>query len=334
MTDKQPLLKVRDLCTYFYTEEGIVYALDDVSFDVARGQTLGIVGESGSGKSVTALSIMRLVQSPPGRIVSGTVELLGEDILKKSRKEMKQIRGGKIGMIFQEPMTSLNPVYTVGNQIMESILLHSDCNRKQAKERAIEMLRLVGIPLPEKRFGEYPHQLSGGMRQRVMIAIALSCNPQLLICDEPTTALDVTIQAQILELINDLKQQTGASVIMITHDLGVISRVADEVMVMYAGKAMEYGAARDVFTQPRHPYTAALLKSIPNLEEDVERLHVIEGMVPSLSKRPQGCLFHPRCKQAMTVCQEKRPALTTAPDGRRVRCFLHSDAVEKEAAHG
>ncbi len=333
MTDKQPLLKVRNLCTYFYTDEGIVYALDDVSFDVARGQTLGIVGESGSGKSVTALSIMRLVQTPPGRIVSGTVELLGDDILKKSKKEMKQIRGGKIGMIFQEPMTSLNPVYTVGNQIMESILLHGDCDRKQARERAIEMLRLVGIPLPEKRFGEYPHQLSGGMRQRVMIAIALSCNPQLLICDEPTTALDVTIQAQILELINELKQKTGASVIMITHDLGVISRVADEVLVMYAGKAMEYGSARDVFTQPRHPYTAALLKSIPNLEDDVERLHVIEGMVPSLSKRPAGCLFNPRCKHVMPVCREKRPALTAGPDGRLVRCFLQSDAIEKEEAH-
>ena len=338
------LVQVDDLKVHFFTNEGTVRAVDGVTFNIHSGQTLCMVGESGCGKSVTARALLQIVHRP-GKIVDGDIilhrktskdqiEQVHISDMEPKGRAIRSIRGKEISMIFQEPMTSLSPMYTVGNQIMESILLHSDCNRKQAKERAIEMLRLVGIPLPEKRFGEYPHQLSGGMRQRVMIAIALSCNPQLLICDEPTTALDVTIQAQILELINDLKQQTGASVIMITHDLGVISRVADEVMVMYAGKAMEYGAARDVFTQPRHPYTAALLKSIPNLEEDVERLHVIEGMVPSLSKRPQGCLFHPRCKQAMTVCQEKRPALTTAPDGRRVRCFLHSDAVEKEAAHG
>ena len=334
MTQKsEVLLKVSNLSTYFFTEEGIVYALDDLSFELNKGATLGIVGESGSGKSVTALSIMRLIQTPPGRIVSGKVELMGEDILKKSHKEMKQIRGCKIGMIFQEPMTSLNPVYTIGNQVMESILLHEKCGKAKAKEKAIDMLRLVGIPLPEKRFSEYPHQLSGGMRQRVMIAIALSCNPQLLICDEPTTALDVTIQAQILALINDLKVKTGAAVMMITHDLGVISKVADEVIVMYAGKAMEYGPVKDVFLNPKHPYTEALLKSIPTIEEDVEKLHVIEGMVPSLSKLPEGCLFHPRCTKAMPECSTKRPALTEDAQGRRVRCFLHSNQEEKEAVH-
>lgn len=330
MRENDELLKVSNLCTYFYTEEGTVYALDDVSFSVKRGETLGIVGESGSGKSVTALSVMRLVQTPPGKIVSGSINFDGEEILEKSKKEMKAIRGNKVAMIFQEPMTSLNPVYTVGNQIMESILIHRRCSRKEARNRAVEMLRMVGIPLPEKRMGEYPHQLSGGMRQRVMIAIALSCNPQLLICDEPTTALDVTIQAQILELINTLKKETGASVIMITHDLGVVAQVSENVLVMYAGKAMEYGKAREVFTAPKHPYTRALLQSIPEIEKDEPRLHVIEGMVPSLSKRPEGCLFHPRCEDCREICKTVRPEISTLENGHQVRCHQYTGAWRKE----
>lgn len=333
MENQKELLNVDGLCTYFYTDEGIVYALDDVSFQVMQGETLGIVGESGSGKSVTALSIMRLIQTPPGRIVSGSIRLMGEEILGKSKKEMRKVRGGRIGMIFQEPMTSLNPVYTIGNQIVESIRLHQKCSRPKARERAIEMLKMVGIPMAEKRFSEYPHQLSGGMRQRAMIAIALSCNPQLLICDEPTTALDVTIQAQILQLIEEMKEKTGASVIMITHDLGVIFKVCQNVLVMYAGKAMEYGSVREVFAAPRHPYTRALMRSIPSIEEDIPRLNVIEGMVPSLAKRPQGCLFHPRCLQKMPVCALQRPAMTSLEDGRQVRCFLYSPQTEKEAVH-
>ena len=275
MSEENTLLKVSNLCTYFFTDEGTVYALDDVSFTLKKGETLGIVGESGCGKSQMALSIMRLVQSPPGKTVAGSIELDGVDILKLSKREMKKIRGEKVAMIFQEPMTSLNPVLTIGHQITESILIHQKTDRKTARARAVEMLRMVGIPLPEKRMREYPHQLSGGMRQRVMIAIALCCNPQLLICDEPTTALDVTIQAQILELINDLRRRTGTSVIMITHDLGVVAQVSKNVMIMYAGKAMEYGTVQQVFTDPLHPYTKALLASIPNAEEDARRLHVI-----------------------------------------------------------
>ena len=322
--DNRELLKVQNLSTYFFTDEGTVYALDDVSFTLNRGETLGIVGESGCGKSQMALSLMRLVQSPPGKIVSGTVELDGQDVLKLSRKDMKKIRGEKIAMIFQEPMTSLNPVFTVGHQIMESLRIHQNMDKKAARARAVEMLRLVGIPLPEKRMNEYPHQLSGGMRQRVMIAIALCCNPELLICDEPTTALDVTIQAQILELISDLRRQSGAAVIMITHDLGVVAQVAENVMIMYAGKAMEYGTAESVFTDPLHPYTRALLESIPSIENDTPRLHVIEGMVPSLAHRPEGCLFHPRCSECRGLCRTERPELVVLEDGRSVRCHKYT----------
>ena len=326
MSEENTLLKVSNLCTYFFTDEGTVYALDDVSFTLKKGETLGIVGESGCGKSQMALSIMRLVQSPPGKTVAGSIELDGVDILKLSKREMKKIRGEKVAMIFQEPMTSLNPVLTIGHQITESILIHQKTDRKTARARAVEMLRMVGIPLPEKRMREYPHQLSGGMRQRVMIAIALCCNPQLLICDEPTTALDVTIQAQILELINDLRRRTGTSVIMITHDLGVVAQVSKNVMIMYAGKAMEYGTVEQVFTDPLHPYTKALLASIPNAEEDARRLHVIEGMVPSLAHRPDGCLFHPRCPECRGVCRSTRPELVQLGDGRQVRCHKYTEA--------
>ena len=326
----EKLLEVKNLSTYFYTDEGVVYALDDVSFDLDKGEALGIVGESGSGKSVTALSIIRLVQSPPGKIVAGEVLLEGDDLLKKSNKEMRHIRGEKISMIFQEPMTALNPVFTVGQQIMESILIHQHKTKKQAHEQAIEMLRLVGIPAPEKRVDDYPHQMSGGMRQRVMIAIALCCNPQLLICDEPTTALDVTIQAQILELIRDIRERLGTSVILITHDLGVVAQVADKVMIMYAGKMMEYGTAKQIFTQPLHPYTSALMDSIPIIEKKAERLNVIRGMVPSLSKRPDGCLFHPRCDFACDICRTERPELIDMPDGRQVRCHKYTDKWEEK----
>jgi peptide/nickel transport system ATP-binding protein/oligopeptide transport system ATP-binding protein len=331
------LLDVRNLSTYFYTDEGVVYALDDVSFSVQKGETLGIVGESGSGKSVAALSIMRLVQTPPGKIVGGEVRLEGENLLKLSGRAMRTVRGGRIAMIFQEPMTALNPVYTIGSQIMESPRIHQGMSRRQARRVAVEMLEKVGIPMPEKRVDDYPHQLSGGMRQRAMIAIALCCNPGLLICDEPTTALDVTIQAQILELINDLKKELNTSVLMITHDLGVVAQVSKNVLVMYAGKVMEYGGVEEVFTNPLHPYTKALLESIPAVESQrghtqgrLAPLHVIEGMVPSLSKRPDGCLFHPRCERCMEICKTEGPQLTTDSAGRQVRCWLYGAAKSKE----
>ena len=295
----EKLLEVKNLKTYFYTDEGVVKSVDDVSFDVEKGKTLGIVGESGCGKSITSLSIMQLVETPPGKIVGGEIIYQGENLLEKNKDQMRKIRGGEIAMIFQEPMTSLNPVFTVGKQIMEALRLHTDLDKEKAKERAIEMLKLVKIPLPEKRFNEYPHQLSGGMRQRVMIAMALSCNPKLLICDEPTTALDVTIQAQILDLINELKEKLGTSVMMITHDLGVIAEVADDVMVMYAGKVVEYGSADDIFESPKHPYTSGLMNCIPKLtDEDHTRLDVIKGMVPSFDQMPKGCAFCPRCLEA------------------------------------
>lgn len=325
------LLEVKNLCTQFHTEEGIVYALDDVTFDLKKGETLGIVGESGSGKSVAALSIIRLIQMPPGKIAGGTVLFNGEDLLKKSKRDMQKIRGHKIAMVFQEPMTSLNPVFTVGEQIMESILIHQKPGKNAAREKAIEMLRLVHIPEPEKRIHDYPHQMSGGMRQRVMIAIALCCNPSLLICDEPTTALDVTIQAQILELIQEIKERLNTAVILITHDLGVVAQVSERVMIMYAGKMMEYGKAKDIFTDPKHPYTAALMRSIPVIENKIDRLNVIRGMVPSLSKRPDGCLFHPRCEEAKPMCGREKPEITIC-DGRQVRCWKYT-AAWGEASH-
>lgn len=326
MSDK--LLEVKNLKTYFYTDNGVVKSVDDVSFDVRRGKTLGVVGESGCGKSITSLSIMQLVETPPGKIVNGEIFYEGEDLLKKSKDEMRKIRGGEIAMIFQEPMTSLNPVFTVGQQIMEALSLHTKLDKAAAKERAIEMLKLVKIPMPEKRFNEYPHQLSGGMRQRVMIAMALSCNPKLLICDEPTTALDVTIQAQILDLINELKEKLGTSVMMITHDLGVIAEVADDVMVMYAGKIVEYGDADAIFDTPKHPYTYGLMSCIPKLtDEDHTRLSVIDGMVPSFDEMPKGCAFCPRCAEAKAICHEKMPELKSV-DGQMVRCFKYSDEWE------
>ena len=324
----EKLLEVKNLKTYFYTDDGVVKSVDGVSFSVEKGKTLGIVGESGCGKSITPLSIMQLVETPPGKIVDGEIIYEGEDLLKKNKEEMRKIRGGQIAMIFQEPMTSLNPVFTVGEQIMEALRIHTDLDKHQAKERAIEMLKLVKIPLAEKRFNEYPHQLSGGMRQRVMIAMALSCNPKLLICDEPTTALDVTIQAQILDLINELKEKLGTSIMMITHDLGVIAEVADDVMVMYAGRVVEYGSADAIYESPKHPYTAGLMDCIPKLSDaDDKRLSVIEGMVPSFDQMPKGCAFCPRCTEAKKICAEKVPELVEV-DGQKVRCFKYTSEWE------
>ena len=317
----EPLLSVRNLITRFMTEDGEVTAVDDVSFDVWPGETLGIVGESGCGKSVTSLSVMRLVQSPPGVIASGQVMFGGRDLLSIPEHDMRKIRGNEISMIFQEPMTSLNPVFTVGDQIMEAILLHQAVDKRTSRKLAIEMLRKVGIPSPERRVDEYPHQMSGGMRQRVMIAMAIACNPKLLIADEPTTALDVTIQAQILDLIAQLKSDSGASVMLITHDLGVIAETADRVVVMYASQIVETGDVMTIFEKPVHPYTAGLLRSVPKLNEETERLHPIDGVVPSPLRMPAGCRFAPRCPNAEQACRRKMPPLRTVSPGHEVRCI-------------
>lgn len=298
---KPPILRVKNLVTTFKTSAGDLRAVDGVSFDVARGETLGIVGESGCGKSVTALSIMRLVDRP-GVIEGGEALYDGVDILRLPMAEMRRIRGGKIAMIFQEPMTSLNPVLTVGTQISEALRLHEGLGKKDALDKAVEMLAKVHIPMPEKRIREYPHQMSGGMRQRVMIAMALCCKPDVLICDEPTTALDVTIQAQILSLIEEMKASTGAAVIMITHDLGVISEMADRVAVMYTGRIIEEGPKMDVLTAPLHPYTEGLLNAAPRIDRDCAELEVIPGAVPNLASLPEGCYFRPRCRRATEAC--------------------------------
>jgi oligopeptide/dipeptide ABC transporter ATP-binding protein len=318
------LLEIRGLRTYFYTEEGIARAVDGMDLVIEKGQTLGVIGESGCGKSVTALSILQLVASPPGRIVGGEILFEGEDLLKKSPAEIRKIRGNDIAMIFQEPMSSLNPVYTIGNQIMESIVLHQHLPKEKARTKAIEMLELVGIPSPGKRVDDYPHHLSGGMRQRAMIAIALSCKPKLLIADEPTTALDVTIQAQILRLIKQIKDEIGMAVMMITHDLGVIAEVADDVVVAYAGKAVEYAEVRTIFARPAHPYTRALYNSLPRLTDSRKRrLEVISGNVPNPVDFPPGCRFHPRCKHAKDFCEREEPRLENVGDSQKARCFMY-----------
>ena len=322
------LLEVKYLKTYYYTDEGVVKSVDGVSFSVDKGETLGVVGESGCGKSITSMSIMQLI-GKPGKIVNGEIDFKGENLLNKDKEEMRKIRGKEIAMIFQEPMTSLNPVYTVGQQIMEAVLIHEDMTKEQARERAIQMLDLVKIPDAEKRLNSYPHEFSGGMRQRVMIAMALSCNPEFLICDEPTTALDVTIQAQILNLINELKEKTGTAVMMITHDLGVISEVADNVMVMYAGQVVEYTDVDTVFEKPLHPYTQGLINCIPKLGGQEEKLSTIKGMVPSFNDMPEGCLFCPRCEYAKDICRKERPELVDL-DGHQVRCFKYTDRWEEE----
>ncbi len=316
-----PLLAVDDLVTTFSTEEGLVTPVDGVSFTVERGETVGVVGESGCGKSVTSLSILRLVPSPPGRIAQGRILFEGQDLLTLSEREMRAIRGRDIAMIFQEPMTSLNPVFTCGDQILEALRRHQKVSATEARDQALELLHLVGIPLPEQRLGAYPHQLSGGMRQRIMIAMALCCHPRLLIADEPTTALDVTIQAQILDLLRHLKKQLSMAVLLITHDLGVVAETAERVVVMYAGKVVEEAPVRTLFHAPRHPYTEGLLRSIPRLDERRESLPVIEGMVPNLLDLPSGCRFHPRCPRAERRCREEAPALRSLGEGHRVACW-------------
>lgn len=315
------LLEVNNLRTYFQTDNGTATAVDGVDFFVNEGETLGIVGESGCGKSVTSLSIMRLIPKPPGEIVSGEIIFKNQNLLKLKEEEMRKIRGNEIAMIFQEPMTSLNPVFTVGSQIQEAVMLHQQVSKAEARKRAIEMLDLVNIPDASKRVDEYPHQLSGGMRQRVMIAMGLSCNPSLLIADEPTTALDVTVQAQILELIARLQLELNMSVILITHDLGVVAEVCDRVVVMYASKVVETGDVRTIFHNPRHPYTLGLMNSIPKLGAEVERLEIIDGNVPNPTSFPSGCHFHPRCKYATENCKiEPEPELIEIEPNHWVRC--------------
>ena len=317
-----PVLSVRNLRTYFDTNEGVVKSVDGVSFDLHEGRTLGIVGESGCGKSITSLSIMGLIPTPPGWIESDGILFKGQDLLTLSEDEMNMIRGNEIAMIFQEPMTSLNPVMQVGDQIAEALLLHKPITATEAKSRTIDLMRQVKIPNAEKRYYEFPHELSGGMRQRVMIAMALSCEPEILICDEPTTALDVTIQAQILELIDELKQTYKSTIMMITHDMGVIAQMADEVIVMYGGKAVECAPVDDLFYDPLHPYTQALLDSIPKLHKD-EPLKSIRGVVPKASDMPCGCSFHPRCDFAKEICQTQPPEVSMA-DGRKVTCWRYA----------
>ena len=312
---EEKVLEVKNLCTSFFTEGGEVKAVDDVSFTAYAGKTLGIVGESGCGKSVTSLSIMRLIPDPPGRIRSGEILYRGRDLLKLTSAEMRTIRGNDISMIFQEPMTSLNPVFTIGYQVSEAIHLHQGLSWRDSKSRAVEMFELVGIPSPTKRVDEYPHQLSGGMRQRVMIAMALSCNPKVLIADEPTTALDVTVQAQILDLLRDLQQKVGMALILITHDLGVVAEVSDEVVVMYAGRVVEHGGVMEIFKNPKMPYTRGLLRSTPTLKVDSggriqkDRLETIPGIVPNLLHLPRGCRFQDRCSHVVEVCRASEPGL-------------------------
>jgi peptide/nickel transport system ATP-binding protein len=319
------ILALEDLKTYFFTDVGVARSVDGVSYEIRRGKTLGVVGESGCGKSVTALSIMGLVPQPPGRIVGGAIKFKGTDLTKLDPESLRKLRGNDIAMIFQEPMTSLNPVYTVGNQIMEGILNHEDVTEEVARERAIEMLRKVGIPSPEIRVDEYPHHMSGGMRQRVCIAMSLACNPELLIADEPTTALDVTIQAQILGLLNELQEEIGMSVLLITHDLGVVAETCDDVVVMYAGKLVEKADVVTLFEQPAHPYTRALFESLPSLEGDPETLPTIPGMVPSAVDFPEGCRFRDRCSFATEACVVQ-PEITDLGNGHLAACH-HLDTV-------
>jgi len=317
------LLEVKDLRTYFHTDAGTAKAVDGVSFHVERGEVLGIVGESGCGKSVTSLSVMRLVPRPPGEIMAGSeIRFDGRDLLSLSEAEMRQVRGNDIAMIFQEPMTSLNPVYTIGDQIAEAVRLHRGASRREARQQAIEVLRLVGIPDPAERVDAYPHQLSGGQRQRVMIAMALSCEPDLLIADEPTTALDVTIQAQILDLLAGLRERLGMAVMLITHDLGVVAEVCDRVIVMYAGRVVEEGTVDQIFRDPRHPYTQGLMRAIPRLGRQAERLAVIPGVVPSPTEWPQGCRFAARCPYAWGLTEREEPDLFDVAPGHRSRCWL------------
>ena len=325
----ETLLQVKDLKTHFFLEDGVVPAVDGVSFHLNRGETLAVVGESGSGKSITATSIMRLIPSPPGRIVEGEILFNGNDLLKMTEKEMRGIRGNRISMIFQEPMTSLNPVFRVGQQISESLILHQGLNKKEALEKSVEMLRLTGIPSPEKRVHDFPHQMSGGMRQRVMIAMALCCRPELLIADEPTTALDVTIQAQILRLMKEAALEMGTSVLLITHDLGVVAQTCSRVAVMYAGEIVEMGEVSQILLSPRHPYTRALLPTVPKLTAgDQQKLESIPGTVPDAFAQIQGCRFHPRCALSKEKCFKQKPIPVNLGSNRQVTCWLEAPSEE------
>jgi oligopeptide transport system ATP-binding protein len=322
------LLEVRDLRVSFKTEDGIIKAVNGLSYSVDSGSTLGIVGESGSGKSVNALSIMRLIPMPPGRIDGGTISLRGRNLLTVSEGDMRKIRGKDIAMIFQDPMTSLNPVLTIGDQVSETIRLHLKLGRKDALAKTVDMLRLVRIPDADKRLGDYPHQFSGGMRQRVMIAMALSCDPDVLIADEPTTALDVTIQAQIIALMNEMQERLGSAIVLITHDLGVVAETCRNVLVMYAGNMVEYGSATQIFAEPKHPYTMGLLDSLPRLD-DLKRLVPIDGQPPNLLRIPEGCSFAPRCKYRMPICSEPVPAYDFG-NGHVARCYLYDERTAGE----
>ena len=320
-TSEAPVLKVENLRTYFRTRWGEVKAVDGVSFELRKGETLGIVGESGSGKSVTMLSMMSLIPMPPGRIVEGSITLDGEDLLQLSESEMSKVRGSKIALIIQDPMTSLNPVLSIGNQVTEAIRIHQDIPKRSVMEKALEVLRKVNIPAAESRVRDYPHQMSGGMRQRVVGAIGISCQPLVLIADEPTTSLDVTIQAQYLKLLRDLQQESGLSLIFITHDFGIVAKMCDRVAVMYAGRIVEEGAVRDIFNAPSHPYTEALLASVPKMEEDVERLYAIEGQPPLLHDLPVGCAFADRCQYVMDRCREEYPPEFPVAEGHYSACW-------------
>ncbi len=319
------LLEVKNLRTYFFTDEGVVPAVDGIDFYIKPGESLGVVGESGCGKSVTSLSVMRLISSPPGKIMENSEIIFdGKNITELHEKEMRSIRGNEISMIFQEPMTSLNPVIKIGDQIGEVLMLHQKMSKVKAREKAVEMLKLVNIPGSEKIVGEYPHSLSGGMRQRVMIAMAIACNPKLLIADEPTTALDVTVQAQILDLMKELKTKINSSVMLITHNLGVVAETCQRIIVMYAGKIVEEGSVYEIFEDPKHPYTQGLLKSMPSLGEKQERLESIQGVVPNPLNMPKGCRFAPRCSRTMNICKVSEPEITVLGEERNVRCFLYN----------
>lgn len=318
------ILDIKDLRTHFYTDQGEVRAVDSMDLVVKKGEIIGVVGESGCGKSVTSLSIMRLIPSPPGKIIGGFVKFKGENLLQASETRMRELRGNEISMIFQEPMTSLNPVFTIGDQLGEPVRLHRNMNRKEARNHTIDILKKVGIPTPEQIIREYPHRLSGGMRQRVMIAMAMSCNPTLLIADEPTTALDVTIQAQILDLMKALNQQSGTAILMITHDLGVVAETCDRVVVMYAGKVVEEGSVRQILKEPQHPYTRGLIQSVPRMDMNLNRLYTIPGSVPHLDDMPKGCKFAPRCSEAEDVCFKEMPELIQLEEGHFCRCWLRT----------
>lgn len=328
-----PLLEVRDLTTRFYTLDGVVHAVNGISYTLSEGETLGIVGESGCGKSVSVLSVMALIPEPPGKIAAGEVLYRGQDLLKLDETEIQHIRGNEIAMVFQDPMTSLNPVLTIGRQISEALIVHLGMDREQARQRTVELLDVVGIPQAADRYRDYPHQFSGGMRQRVMIAMALACAPSIFIADEPTTALDVTIQAQVLRLIKDMQAEFGLSLILITHDLAVVAHMVDHVYVMYLGRVVEEGPVEVIFDEPRHPYTRALLRSIPRLTAEKRKLEPIEGSVPDPYTLPPGCAFHPRCRQRVgAICAAKVPAPTRVGPDHCASCFLYDDAESDDDA--